>query len=631
MKWRFILIPILLMSLIGVCYGENVTVELPNLNITDISIGTPLYRINTLINVTITNNGDKDINTSFSVDLYADANKISSITLDGLKVGENKTLIFSWIPERVRKYTIVAVVDPGNVVSEKNEDDNKVVKKVVVTEKPIEIEIDPSALITDSKDTFTVDIYLSNVDHRRPVKGIEGVLTYDPQVLNCTNFVFLIDATAGLKDITFERGKVIFKIVDGAVYKPSPIARATFKAISTGTSKIGLKDINVSDTKGYLFNSIAVDPATVTVKGPNLNIDISIGTPLYRINTPINITITNNGHMDTNRNRSFVVELYADTDKIGSVTVNGLEVGEKKTVTFHWIPERIKEHTLVAVVDRDNSISEEKEDDNKVVKTVKVLPITTYAKMYRISQDSSTLRVTIDVLNVPKERPVGGYDIYIKLKNLSVLSVNPAGKYAWDLSNDTLFITAFNISKSGKFSIANITFNIIHPTYSAILYKVVLSDTDGYPFQKIILENEIPIAEDIKSEKIKNFTSKAKIIVGSEIDASLSAVNLNTFILVNRPLEINKDSIFIGGPVANPVVRKYLNYFPVRVTNEYPGWYRGVIEVIKIGGHTVVLLAGSDRWGTKAAVEYFKTLEDLPDEPIFVEWRNGEAVKIEGP
>ena len=50
-----------------------------------------------------------------------------------------------------------------------------------------------------------------------------------------------------------------------------------------------------------------------------------------------------------------------------------------------------------------------------------------------------------------------------------------------------------------------------------------------------------------------------------------------------------------------------------------------------INGHTVILLAGSDRYGTKAAVEYFKTLDNLPDEPIFVEWKDGKAVKIEKP
>ena len=252
-------------------------------------------------------------------------------------------------------------------------------------------------------------------------------------------------------------------------------------------------------------------------------------------------------------------------------------------------------------------------------------------ELYKIFQNNNTIKAAIDVSNVPKERPVGGYDIYIRLKNLSVTDVTSPGIYRWDLYNNTLFITGFNFSKSGKFSIVNITFNKTNTKYSMILYKVVLSDTDGYPFQKVILENEIPIGKGIKSEKIRNFISRAELIVGSEVDASLSATDLNTFILTNRFLDIDKDCILIGGPVANPIVKKYLEIFPVKVTNEYPGKHRGVIEVTKINGHTVVLLAGSDRWGTKAAVEYFKTLEDIPDKPIFVEWRDGVAVKIERP
>ncbi|HIP91251.1 MAG TPA: S-layer protein [Methanothermococcus okinawensis] len=135
-------------------------------------------------------------------------------------------------------------------------------------------------------------------------------------------------------------------------------------------------------------------------------------------------------------------------------------------------------------------------------------------------------------------------------------------------------------------------------------------------------------------DKIREFVARAEVIVGSEIDLNLSAKDLNTTIkLIKTPIEIKKDCILIGGPVANPTVRKYMEMraFPVRVTNEYPGKHRGVIQVTKINGHTVVLLAGSDRWGTKAAVEYFKTLEDLPEEPIFVEWRNERAVKIEKP
>ena len=83
--------------------------------------------------------------------------------------------------------------------------------------------------------------------------------------------------------------------------------------------------------------------------------------------------------------------------------------------------------------------------------------------------------------------------------------------------------------------------------------------------------------------------------------------------------------------MANPTVNKYLWIFPVKVSNEYPGKHIGVVQKQVINGHTVILLAGSDRWGTKAAVEYFKTLEDLPDEPIFVEWKDEKAFKINKP
>ncbi|MBW9221140.1 S-layer protein [Methanothermococcus sp. SCGC AD-155-M21] len=140
------------------------------------------------------------------------------------------------------------------------------------------------------------------------------------------------------------------------------------------------------------------------------------------------------------------------------------------------------------------------------------------------------------------------------------------------------------------------------------------------------------VASDIKSEKIREIVHKSKIIIGSEIDGDLSAKDLKTTLdSTDKPLEIKEDCILIGGPVANPTVKKYFWAFSVKITNEYPGKHRGVIQKQIINGHTVILLAGSDRWGTKAAVEYFKTLEDIPEEPIFVEWKDGEAIKINKP
>jgi hypothetical protein len=140
------------------------------------------------------------------------------------------------------------------------------------------------------------------------------------------------------------------------------------------------------------------------------------------------------------------------------------------------------------------------------------------------------------------------------------------------------------------------------------------------------------VAKDIKSEKIKEIVHNAKLIVGSEIDNNLSAKQLkNTTELIKQSLEIKEDCILIGGPVANPLTKKYTWAFKVKITNDYPGANKGVIQKQIINGHTVILLAGSDRWGTKASVEYFKTLDDIPDEPIFVQWKDGKAVKIEKP
>ena len=95
-----------------------------------------------------------------------------------------------------------------------------------------------------------------------------------------------------------------------------------------------------------------------------------------------------------------------------------------------------------------------------------------------------------------------------------------------------------------------------------------------------------------------------------------------------------KDSgltILIGSPLRYSDSLKYQEYLPLKVTDEYPGKHKGLIEVIDnpFDEGKIVLLAGSDREGTKAAVEIFKTLEDLPEKPLIVSWNNEKGVKIE--
>ena len=134
----------------------------------------------------------------------------------------------------------------------------------------------------------------------------------------------------------------------------------------------------------------------------------------------------------------------------------------------------------------------------------------------------------------------------------------------------------------------------------------------------------------ISPEKIKEIIHNAKLIIGSKVDEKLSACELkNNSENIKQALDINEDCILIGGPIANPLSNRYLDKFEIKISNDYPGKNKGVIQKQIINGHTVILLAGSDRWGTKAAVEYFKTLDDIPNEPIFVQWNNNNAIKIE--
>ena len=90
------------------------------------------------------------------------------------------------------------------------------------------------------------------------------------------------------------------------------------------------------------------------------------------------------------------------------------------------------------------------------------------------------------------------------------------------------------------------------------------------------------------------------------------------------------DIILIGGPKVNRFVRELEDkgLLKEKITNDYPGSHKGIIQKIKnpYGNGYIYILAGSDRWGTKAAITAF--LKAYDDENVLmVEWDN-ENVKV---
>ncbi|MDK2928675.1 MAG: hypothetical protein PWP73_261, partial [Methanococcus sp.] len=144
------------------------------------------------------------------------------------------------------------------------------------------------------------------------------------------------------------------------------------------------------------------------------------------------------------------------------------------------------------------------------------------------------------------------------------------------------------------------------------------------------------ISDDIESKVIKNFVSSATVIYGNEIDQQY-AEELRERVQNAEGFTISGNAVIVGGPEANGFAKEYNDQFEMPISNDYPGENKGVIQVMTIQdnsgtiirSYTIVYIAGSDRLGTQAALEYFKTLDELPEGPIMVEWTANGPVVVE--
>ncbi|MBA2853037.1 parallel beta-helix repeat protein [Methanococcus maripaludis] len=144
------------------------------------------------------------------------------------------------------------------------------------------------------------------------------------------------------------------------------------------------------------------------------------------------------------------------------------------------------------------------------------------------------------------------------------------------------------------------------------------------------------ISDEIESKVIKNFVSSATVLFGNGIDEQY-AVQLRERVTDANGFIISGNAVIVGGPLANPFAREYNEQFEMPISNDNPGENRGIIQFMTIQdnsgtiirSYTIVYIAGSDRLGTQAALEYFKTLDELPEGPLMVEWTADGPVVVE--
>ncbi|XRP96555.1 CARDB domain-containing protein [Methanocaldococcus sp. 16A] len=609
----------------------NVVVQGPNIKITDINISNPLiYRIPTTINITITNNGHQEAK-PFDIVLYADANEIGKVTVDGLNISQSKTIVFNWTPDDIKTFTIVAVVDPSNAVKEENESDNKLVKKINVIEIPVWVNVYNTTPVING--TFNATIEVNGINERL-CSGYDGKLIF--KNLKIENIELI-----GINNYTINNSELIFSGYNFTKLGTFKIANITFRIIDENKSYSAiLKCVVLSDKDGYKFEKVFI----------------------------------NNTILDESLQKVFE-GLCIESDVLDKVDIDNVKLESVGDINITVLPVKIGDIVDELTIPKVSENITINITDDVIIKINSILnDAKTLEEITKSVDDEVELNKTLDMIleniepllcegfnitNKTKEEPkeIGNKlisTIKFKAENSSnkgfVIVRIPVGELKVEnivVNNGTANITLKENDANSNVGwykyVGNGVIEVIlikDPEVSITLTKtlpVIQTTTTAYYYSgggshHTAIELYSDVAQDIKSTKIKEFVHKAKLIIGSKIDMNLSAKCLkNESELINNALEIKEDCILIGGPVANPLTKKYMWTFPVKVTNDYPGKHKGVIEKQIINGHTVILLAGSDRWGTKAAVEYFKQLDDIPDEPIFVEWKDGKAIKIEKP
>ncbi|MBA2851200.1 parallel beta-helix repeat protein [Methanococcus maripaludis] len=144
------------------------------------------------------------------------------------------------------------------------------------------------------------------------------------------------------------------------------------------------------------------------------------------------------------------------------------------------------------------------------------------------------------------------------------------------------------------------------------------------------------VSDDIESDVIRNAVSDSDLVYGNSFDKEYAG-ELKETTHNSEDYEISGNTIIVGGPESNKLAEKYDSKFGISISNENPGENKGIIQVLKvqdntgsiIQSYTVIYIAGSDRYGTRAALEYFKTLDELPNGPVVVEWTENGPVLVE--
>uniref|UniRef100_D7DTV2 APHP domain protein n=2 Tax=Methanococcus voltae TaxID=2188 RepID=D7DTV2_METV3 len=599
--------------------STKITVEGPDIVLSTSIPDTYNFGQNATLSVVVGNDGHQDIASPFKVKLYVDANDPIEKTIDSLAKNTTETLEFSWDVEARTSTLITIIADESNIIAEENESNNRVSKSVKIVEKPVYVNITKTDIDAEN---FNISFNVSNVEEIRKCAGYEGTL-------NLENLVVCDYELAGtLSNFNNETGYFGGFNFTEDKYGKFGLAEFNLRIINTSAPcSVVVKKVDLSDENSFSYGKIFVNQLITnnTIKKALKTINISAD-----VWDKLNISnITTEEH---------------DGYSITSIAL------ENETLDIP-VMENVSTSISKELMLKLETTTQKAEELNTEVKT------TTQAneslnKIKEAMTNGQVLNNGFNVSNITSEMTTSSNVVSAKIKFVATNNTEkgyvifriPLSAFSLKKITITANATEHTITtEKSEFG----WYKILDHNGAKELELTLLQD----PEVEVEMEKTLPTSDSGSSSSSSSSrhhsSSASESITTSNLISSANIVYANLDknyatelkSSVNKCTEgytINDDTIIVGGPLANPLANAYMNEFAVSITNSNPGENKGVIQMITvksegtgiISEYTVVLLAGSDRFGTQAAVEYFKTLEEVPEEPIYVEWVNGEAKKV---
>ncbi|GAB6101235.1 hypothetical protein JCM16138_04580 [Thermococcus atlanticus] len=326
--------------------NNNLTADLgsigtPDFDLSNLSVGPLAYGKWVDVNVTLRNLGEA-IYRPFSL-LFNISGELGYLTVYGMGANESRTIRYRWYVDRVGEANITVVADPGNEISESREDNNAV---------------------SGSYWIETPELAISG--WRWVEEDISrGYLTF---LVNVTNL-------GGDTYRGFHIGLYVDGELKGSVWVSSLMSGETvektlrwrFNIGGTHNISIAVDPYNAVPESNEDNNEVSTE---VSIELPDITVE-SLSIPELNANGhfTINATIRNAGGIGIGR--GFFIALFQDDRYLGGRWVDSLGAGESITVGIKIRPYP-GDSTLRLIADYYSSITELREDNNELSRTVHV-------------------------------------------------------------------------------------------------------------------------------------------------------------------------------------------------------------------------------------------------------------------